>query len=231
MGDNMKVSWSDIKKLQKGTHFTSYVNKPLEDALVYILSRVDFITADHVTILADVLAFISAYLMILGNITYSILLMLIVTILDGVDGKLARLRGVPTKIGKLEHSFDFLYEQVWYASLIYASYLLTKDIRILLIGLLWLAIDGYVRHIYNLGWIVVKSPVKKWGKVGRIITTIDGRRNVYVWYSAICYFLLKRLSLAVILSFAHALFTAISYTILTYIKFNEIKKTSKTETK
>lgn len=162
--------------------------------------------------------------MIIGNYVMSILVMLVVTILDGVDGKLARLRGVPTRIGKLEHSLDFLYEQVWYASLTFAAFTVSKDLRILLIGLLWLAFDGYVRHIYNLGWIVAKSPLKKWGKAGRIVALVDGRRNVYVWYTAICYFLINNLPLAVILSCAHALATATAYTVLTYRKFNELRR-------
>lgn len=218
----MGVSWREISRLQKGIHFTSYVNKPLEDALVYLLARVEFITADHITILADSLAFLSAYLMVTGRVWPAIALMLAVTILDGTDGKLARLRGKPTKIGKLEHSLDFLYEQAWYASVIAYTYLSTKAVWTLLLGLGWLVVDGYVRHVYNLGWIVAGGPLKKWGRAGRIIALVDGRRNVYVWYTTASYIIAGTLWPAITLSFSHALATAVAYTVLTYRKIGEL---------
>ena len=218
----MGISWREISKLQKGIHFTSYVNKPLEDALVYLLARVEFITADHITILADSLAFLSAYLMVTGRVWPAIALMLAVTILDGTDGKLARLRGKPTKIGKLEHSLDFLYEQAWYASVIAYTYLSTKAVWTLLLGLGWLVVDGYVRHVYNLGWIIAGGPLKKWGRAGRIIALVDGRRNVYVWYTTASYIIAGTLWPAITLSFSHALATAVAYTVLTYRKIGEL---------
>ena len=218
----MDVSWKDIAKLQKGMHFTSYVNKPLEDALVYLLARVEFITADHITILADSLAFVSAYLMFTGRVWLAIATMLAVTILDGTDGKLARLRGKPTKIGKLEHSLDFLYEQVWYASVIAYAYLSTGSAWILLVGLGWLVVDGYVRHVYNLGWIIAGGPLKRWSRAGRVVALVDGRRNVYVWYTTASYIIARTLWPAITLSFLHALATAIAYTVLTYRKIGEL---------
>ena len=218
----MGVSWREISRLQKGIHFTSYVNKPLEDALVYLLARVEFITADHITILADSLAFLSAYLMVTGRVWPAIALMLAVTILDGTDGKLARLRGKPTKIGKLEHSLDFLYEQAWYASVIAYTYLSTKAVWVLLLGLGWLVVDGYVRHVYNLGWIIAGGPLKKWSRAGRIIALVDGRRNVYVWYTTASYIIAGTLWPAITLSFSHALATAVAYTVLTYRKIGEL---------
>jgi len=188
-----------------------------------LLSRFDFITADHVTIVTDILAFISAYLIAFKDSLLGLALMLMVTILDGVDGKLARLRGKPMRIGKLELSLDFLYEQVWYASLVFASQIKGFAQWTLIIGLLWLALDGYVRHIYNLGWVIAETPLKNWGKAGWIITFIDGRRNLYVWYATTSYLILKSFKPAIFLAFAHAPFTAIAYTILTIRKIGELK--------
>ncbi len=217
-----QYSWQDVKTVQKGRHFTSYINKPLEDALVFVLANYTNISADAVTVFTDLLAFISAYLMIAGYHAYSIGLMLAVMILDGTDGKLARIRGKPTKIGKLEHSLDFLYEQVWYASLVYAAYMSIGETSILIAGLLWLVIDGYVRHIYQLGWIVKGSPVKSWGDTGRIITTIDGRRNVYIWYAFVSYLLTKDFSLSILFSLFHSSFTAVFYTFLSFMAFRDV---------
>ncbi|RLG45401.1 MAG: hypothetical protein DRN81_01920 [Thermoproteota archaeon] len=223
MPKDRRFSWQDIKMVQKGRHFTSYINKPFEDALVFLIANYTSISADAVTVFTDLLAFISAYLMIIGYHVYSVGLMLAVMILDGTDGKLARIRGKPTKIGKLEHSLDFLYEQVWYASLVYAAYTSASDAKILIAGLLWLAVDGYVRHIYQLGWIVMGSPVKSWGDAGRIVTTIDGRRNVYIWYALLSYLLTKSFSISILLSLFHSSFTAVSYTLLSFKTFKKIR--------
>ena len=218
------MSWSDIRRLQKGHHFTSYVNKPLEDLLVYLFAKLGFISADHITIMANVLAFYAVYLILTGRWDTGLVVMLIVTILDGVDGKLARLKGTPTKIGKLEHSLDFLYEQAWYVSLILIAYTSSNNIWVLGAGLAWLVADGYVRHVYNLGWIVVGFPLKNWGRIGRLVTIIDGRRNVYVWYAAISYVITGGFTLSIYLSLAHALATVLVYTILTQMQISQVVK-------
>jgi len=45
------------------------------------------------------------------------LLTFAVGIVDGLDGKLARIRGCPTKLGLMEHPFDILYEFSWLIAL------------------------------------------------------------------------------------------------------------------
>jgi len=210
-----KFTWSDVKATQKGSHLTSYVNKPLEDLLVYLLGNLSVLSADHITMIVNALAFIVAYLIAAGRLSYALPLMLLVCILDGVDGKIARLLGKPTRIGKLEHSLDFLYEQAWYAAITWLVFKTTGSY--LHLGLAWLITDAYVRHVYNLGWIAVGRPIKHWGTIGRAITTVDGRRNIYVWYT-IASHAAGKLHTAVILSLAHAAATAIAYTALTLRK-------------
>mgnify|MGYP000014566816 CR=1 FL=1 len=184
-----REKWQRIQELQKGKHFISILHKPVEDFIVYLLYDLDFISADHVSLITYLLAFYVAYLFLRGAVLYALLLAVIVGILDGVDGKIARLRGRKTYIGKLEHSIDMLYEQTWYAT--YTWYLWTHygDNLYLVLGFAFLILDGLVRHIYNTFWIATGKSLKYSGGLAEKVTKIDGRRSVYVLHMIIWYVL------------------------------------------
>lgn len=217
-----KAKWEHIQKLQKGTHVMSRIHKPIEDFIVYLLYDLEFISADHISILTYILAFLTAYLMLTGNLLLALLLALLVGILDGVDGKIARLRQRKTLIGKLEHSFDMLYEQAWYASFTLLCWMDTGSLTFLALGLLWLILDSYVRHIYHIVWITTGKSLKYHSGIAAFITKIDGRRSVYVLHMII-WFLLSKLvpqlcsyTYAIYTILGHCFFTALSYTIISF---------------
>jgi phosphatidylglycerophosphate synthase len=113
------------------------------------------------------------------------MLALAVGVLDGLDGKLARVRVETTKAGKLEHWFDALFENSWWIALAYhfkSSGLLAGAFGYLLLlicaeaaagGAKWSAKRISGRSIYELG------------SFDRLVRLVGGRRNVYIWILAL----------------------------------------------
>ena len=103
-------------------------------------------------------------------------------VLDGVDGKLARVRGILSKLGHIEHSLDMLYEQALYASFVLGLALSGAAPLALPLGIAFLVVDGFVRHVYNQFALVAGRPLKEYSRFDRRFAFIDGRRNVYLIY-------------------------------------------------
>jgi phosphatidylglycerophosphate synthase len=207
--------WNDIQKLQKGTHLMSRIHKPFEDFVVYLLYDLEFIGADVVSLVNYALAFWVAFLMVRGELALALFFAVLVGILDGVDGKIARLRGKKTFIGKLEHSFDMFYEQVWYVAFTWYVWQATGNNLFLVLGFLWLIFDGMVRHVYNQVWIATGKSLKYHGGLARNITMVDGRRSVYVVHM-IVWLVLGAPSIAMYTILLHCVLTVISYIILAF---------------
>ncbi|MHA1617005.1 MAG: CDP-alcohol phosphatidyltransferase family protein [Candidatus Njordarchaeales archaeon] len=208
-----KEKWTHIQQLQKGKHLMSKLHKPLEDIIVYLLYDLDFISADHISIITYILAFYVAYLFLKTNILYALILAFIVGILDGVDGKIARLRKRKTYIGKLEHSMDMLYEQTWYATYTWCLWTLYSSSQYLALGMIFLILDSFVRHIYNTFWIATGKSLKYSGGIAEKITMIDGRRSVYVLHMIIWY-IIGKFNYSIYTILIHCGATAIAYFII-----------------
>ncbi|MFN8628286.1 MAG: CDP-alcohol phosphatidyltransferase family protein [Candidatus Binatia bacterium] len=75
------------------------------------------VTPNQITLATSVLGFVVAWLFAAGALRIGILLAIAVEVLDGVDGKLARIRHQTSKVGELEHVLDTIYELSWYLGL------------------------------------------------------------------------------------------------------------------
>ena len=95
---------------------SQYFDIPLENRLVRLLAPTA-ISANQVTILTTLLGFVVAFLYLEGWLRTGVLLAILVEVLDGVDGKLARITRTTSKIGEQEHVLDFFYENSWYLAL------------------------------------------------------------------------------------------------------------------
>ncbi len=58
-----------------------------------------------------------------------------VEVLDGVDGKLARTRLQFSRLGEMEHVFDFFMEQAWYLCITLSLYAGTGNQKLLWVGI------------------------------------------------------------------------------------------------
>jgi len=92
--------------------FPALVHAPIEKWIVSHLCRTS-ITPNQITLGTGILGLSVTLLYAIGDLSVGALLALLVGILDGVDGKLARLKVQTTRIGKGEHLLDYFVEMSW----------------------------------------------------------------------------------------------------------------------
>jgi phosphatidylglycerophosphate synthase len=93
-----------------------YIDPPIENWLVRELCDTP-ITPNQVTLLSIAVALVGASLFYQGWFFLAVFFAWVTIVLDGVDGKLARVKLMTSPVGKLEHVADFFYENAWYLAL------------------------------------------------------------------------------------------------------------------
>jgi phosphatidylglycerophosphate synthase len=170
-----------LDSIQKGPpDIPAWFHAPIETFLVSRLCKTP-ITPNQLTLFCNVVAWTVTILLVTGHLAWGLGLALIVGVLDGLDGKLARLRLETSKAGKLEHLFDALFENSWWIALAWHLSVSGKlpdafSYLALLIGaevLNALARSSIVRY-YG-------KSISELGTFDRIFRLVGGRRNIYVW--------------------------------------------------
>jgi phosphatidylglycerophosphate synthase len=167
--------------VQKGSlDLPAIVHAPLERFLVSHLCNT-WITPHQLTIAWITLAFITTALFATGYLISGIVLAFIIGILDGLDGKQARLKVETSSSGTLEHRFDSLFEVGWPSALAYHFYSsgqLAKAFVYLVILVGAQALDGIAKGGIYLAFAKMKTPPNL---LDRVVRLFGGRRNVYIW--------------------------------------------------
>lgn len=157
----------------------TYINKPIENFIVQRFARTA-LTPNQVTFFVNIVAWTATYLFFDGYLLLALLLTFIVSFLDGVDGKLSRVKLCSSKLGGMEHAFDFLFEQSWYFALglfLWGSYGPTALILPTLIALF----DSFAAHCDNaFGKGYPGHALSDFGRIERAFRKIDGRKNTYI---------------------------------------------------
>lgn len=172
-----------IERTQKGTLdlLAWYVHRPIENRITYYLSEWP-ITPNQLTIFTNIVAYFATFLFLQGYLLWASLITLVVNILDGVDGKLARARGVTTKLGHIEHSFDLLFEQSWYIAFAWYIFSGSGSLLPLVLGLVMLLLDSFNRHCSMQFKQVMGVSLADYARFDRLFRRFDGRRNIYTLY-------------------------------------------------
>jgi phosphatidylglycerophosphate synthase len=175
-----------LNSVQKGTQdFPARVHAPLETFLISKLCKTA-ITSGQLTVSWIILAFGTTILFATGHLIGGIVLALIIGILDGLDGKQARIRVETSKAGKIEHWFDSFFEVVWPTALAYHFYVsgqLPDALFYLALLIVAEALDGIGKlGVYG---AAEKSLVEP-GLFDRFVRLVGGRRNIYVWVLIAC---------------------------------------------
>ena len=174
-----------IDAAQKGTQdFPALVHAPIENFLVSHLWKTA-ITPNQLTVFSNIVAWGATFLFATGHLASGTALALAVGILDGLDGKQARLKIETSKMGKFEHWFDALFEISWSIALAYyfqsSGRLRTAFAYLaLLLGAeaaAGLAKLSVIRHCGRL--------IDEMSDFDRIVRLFGGRRNVYIWLFAL----------------------------------------------
>lgn len=195
MRKEIKAFWmdidtkEDIKKAEKllienackgrNDLLATYVNKPIEDFIVKRVANYG-ITPNQITVLTNIIAYASTILFFKGYLLFATILTFIVSFMDGVDGKLSRVKISSSKTGKMEHAFDFLFEHSWYIAL--AFYLSkTYGLTSIMLATLILLFDGFSHYCGQaFGKGIKERPLADHGRIEQLFRKFDGRKNTYI---------------------------------------------------
>jgi 1L-myo-inositol 1-phosphate cytidylyltransferase / CDP-L-myo-inositol myo-inositolphosphotransferase len=167
--------------IQKGTlDIPALFHAPIETFLVSRLCKTR-ITPNQLTLFCNVVAWIVTFLLATGHLGWGLALALIVGVLDGLDGKQARIKIETTKSGKIEHWFDALFEMSWWIALAWhfqVSGQLPGAFGYLLLLLVAEGLDGLAKGSV---YFTTGKLIDELGAFERFVRLVGGRRNVYVW--------------------------------------------------
>lgn len=169
---------------QKGTlDFPAYVHAPIETAMVSLLCKTR-ITPNQVTITGFIIGCGATAAFGLGRVGLGIVTALVFGVVDGLDGKLSRVKVETTERGEWEHHLDYLIENSWWTAI---AFYLWQSARLpnafyflaLLIGSHLL--DEFVKRKAKIATGRLLDDVAPFDRLFRLIAA---RRNVYVWLMA-----------------------------------------------
>ena len=139
------------------------------------------ITPNQITLFTAGLGIFIAFLFFHGYFRLGSLLAYAVEVLDGVDGKLARTRLQFSRLGEMEHVFDFFMEQAWYLCITLSLYTGTGNQKLLWVGIGLMACDLIDSLCYYLIHVRLGKELDELGGFDRAFRLVGGRRNIYMW--------------------------------------------------
>jgi len=155
-----------------------YVHKPIENKLVAWISNFN-ITPNQLTIMVNILAYTVTAMFFFGYLLPGSILTFVVGIADGLDGKLARVKLMTSKLGSLEHSFDLLFEFSWFIALSLFLFNSTHSTIPLILCIFIILFISFYRHIYDQFRRAMGKSLDDAGNFERKFRRIAGRRNLY----------------------------------------------------
>jgi phosphatidylglycerophosphate synthase len=166
---------------QKGVlDFPALMHAPIEKWLVSHLCRTS-ITPNQITLGTGVLGLSVTLLYAGGYLWPGTLLALIIGVLDGIDGKLARLKAQTTKAGKREHDLDYIVETSWWAALAYHFHATGQIRYAYVIFAAFFAFDRLERMAKQAVQRRIGRNLDDFAPFDRLVRMVAGRRNVYTW--------------------------------------------------
>ncbi|MFQ6084953.1 MAG: NTP transferase domain-containing protein [Candidatus Bathyarchaeia archaeon] len=199
-----------VQNAQKGASdlLAHYIHQPIENRLVYWLSDTR-VTPNQLTILTNVIAYVVAALFYFGYLLPGSLLSFAVGIMDGLDGKLARVRETSSKTGSMEHAFDLLFESIWVVSLSIYLHKSGHETALLLCAII-LVLVAFYRKCYDQFRVAAGRSLDDYGPFERRFRRVAGRRNLYNVH-ILLWIVLGTPFLSLITIAGHALITAAVY--------------------
>jgi phosphatidylglycerophosphate synthase len=178
-----------LDSAQNGTlDLPAYIHGPIETAIISLLCKTR-ITPNQITIGGFVIGCSATAAFVVGRVGLGILAALIFGIVDGLDGKLSRVKIETTERGEWEHHLDYLIENSWWLAIAFH---------------LWRS-GQFPNVFYFLALLIASHLLAEFAKrrvktaSGRLLDDvapfdrtfrlIAARRNVYVWVLG-CGFLL-----------------------------------------
>ena len=156
-----------------------WIDPTFENAMLRALAPTR-VTPNMVSVGGTAIGIFAALLLWQGLVGLALPLMLLVGWLDGVDGKLARLRLQYTRFGACEAYLDFFYENLWWFALTAHLYPSQGDAALVAGGALVLG-NLCAEGMLTLGFKWLKTSLDLLTPFDKRFRLVAGRRNVYVW--------------------------------------------------
>jgi phosphatidylglycerophosphate synthase len=181
-----------LDSAQNGTlDFPAYVHAPIETAIVSRLCRTR-ITPNQITIAGFLIGCGATAAFVVGRIGLGILAALIFGVVDGLDGKLSRVKVETTKRGEWEHHVDTFVENSWWAAIafhLWQAGQLPSAFYFLALLIVSHVFDGFGKRRAHRATGRRLDDVAPFDRAFRLI---GARRNIYIWLLA-CGFLINAL--------------------------------------
>lgn len=166
---------------QKGVlDFPALLHAPIEKWLISHLCRTS-ITPNQITLGTGVLGLGVTLLYAGGYLWAGVLVALVIGVLDGIDGKLARLKAQTTKLGKKEHDLDYFVETSWWAALAYHFHATGQIRYAYVIFAAFFAFDRLERMARQAVHQRIGRNLDDFAPFDRLVRIVAGRRNIYTW--------------------------------------------------
>ena len=170
-----------LNSAQKGTlDLPAYVHGPIETFIISYLCRTN-VSPNEMTIAAFLFGALGTVCFATGHFVIGLVIALIFGVLDGLDGKLARVKIETTPKGELEHALDLVLEYSWWIAIgwgLRRTGLLPSALFFagLLVGgeILGQIARGHARRLTG-------HLLDDFTPFDRFFRRIAGRRNIYVW--------------------------------------------------
>jgi phosphatidylglycerophosphate synthase len=166
---------------QKGAlDFPAYVHAPIETAIVSLLCKTR-ITPNQITIAGFIVGCGATTAFVFGRVGVGLLGALAFGVVDGLDGKLSRVKVETTERGKWEHHLDYLIENSWWTAIafhLWQSAQLPSAFYFLALLIGSHLLDEVVKRRAKLATGRLLDDVAPFDRAFRLIAA---RRNVYIW--------------------------------------------------
>jgi phosphatidylglycerophosphate synthase len=173
-----------LDSAQTGTlDLPAYIHAPIENAIISRLCKTR-ITPNQITIAGFITGCSATLAFALGRIGLGIIAALILGIVDGLDGKLSRVKVEMTERGKWEHYLDYLIENSWWTAIafhLWQSAQLRSAFYFLALLVGSHLLDEFVKRRAKMATGRLLDDVAPFDRAFRLISA---RRNVYVWVLA-----------------------------------------------
>jgi phosphatidylglycerophosphate synthase len=173
-----------LDSAQNGTlDLPAYIHGPIETAIVSLLCKTR-ITPNQITIGGFIIGCSATAAFALGRVGLGILAALIFGIVDGLDGKQARVKIETTERGKWEHHLDYFIENSWWLAIAFHLWRSGQFPNVfyffaLLVGSRLL--HEFAKRPAKMAKGRLLDDVAPFDRAFRLIAA---RRNVYVWILA-----------------------------------------------
>ena len=157
-----------------------WIHPFFENALVAMLCPTP-VTPNFITLITTVVGFYVTWLFATGDMLWGLAGALVIGVLDGVDGKLARTKMLQSRIGELEHIADKVVEYSWYFGI--AWYLAGAEgnalpwaLAVMIVLFAWAEVvqGEFFRRFTG-------KQLDDAGKFERAFRIIGARRNTQIW--------------------------------------------------